>query len=209
MTDKIKTFTCQKSKISEHAQKPKFLTPKSVEDWRNWLEKNHLKEDKVVMIKYKKHTGKPIINAAAAMREAICFGWIDTTAKRVDDERYSQVYVKRNQNGRWSINTLKYGKELLKAGKMSPFGIKMYEEGLKKKPHDYGIPKNPDMPLNLKKALDKNPKAKAFFDKLAPSTKKTYYRWILHTRMEETRLRRIHEIVKMCEKGIKTLYPAA
>jgi uncharacterized protein YdeI (YjbR/CyaY-like superfamily) len=91
----------------------------------------------------------------------------------------------------------------MKEGKMSPFGIKMFEEGLRKKTHDYDIPKNPDMPLNLKKELEKDPKAKAFFNNLAPSIKKMHYRYILHARMEETQLKRIREIVKMCEHGKK------
>jgi uncharacterized protein YdeI (YjbR/CyaY-like superfamily) len=186
MTKKIKTFT-----------------PKTMTEWRNWLEKNHVKETKVILIKYKKHTGKPMINAAQAMREAICFGWIDTTAKRVDEDRYSQTYVKRGKNSRWSVNTLRYGKELLKEGKMSPFGIKMYKEGLKKKAFDGHVPANPDMPQGLKDALDKNPKAKAFFETLPPSIKKMHYRRILYPKLEETRLKRIQEIVLMCEKGIK------
>ncbi len=184
MTDKIKT-----------------VTPKTMADWRNWLDKNHIKENKVIMIKYKKHTGKPIINAAQAMREAICFGWIDTTAKRVDEDRYSQVYVKRNQNSRWSVNTLRYGKELLKEGKMSLFGIKMYKEGLKKKAFDGHVPANPDMPQELKDALDGNSKAKEFFNTLPPSAKKMFYRRIIYPKRDETRLKRVREIVQMCEAG--------
>lgn len=87
---------------------------KNREDWRNWLKKNHLEETKVILIKYKKHTGKSSITNREAMEEAICFGWIDTTVKRIDDEKYSQTFVKRNKNSKWSINTLSYGKELLK-----------------------------------------------------------------------------------------------
>jgi uncharacterized protein YdeI (YjbR/CyaY-like superfamily) len=184
MTDKIKT-----------------ITPKTMAEWRNWLDKNHVKEDKVIMIKYKVHTGKPTINAAQAMREAICFGWIDTTARRVDEDRYSQTYVKRSQNSRWSVNTLKYGKELLKARKMSPFGIKMYKEGLKKKAFDGHVPANPDIPQELKDTLNRNSKAKEFFNTLPPSAKKMYYRRIIYPKRDETRLKRIREIIEMCEDG--------
>jgi uncharacterized protein YdeI (YjbR/CyaY-like superfamily) len=187
----------------------KTFTSKGVADWRNWLKRNHSRETKVYLIKYKKHTGKPSITSMDAMMEAICFGWIDTTIRRIDDERYSQCFVRRNRNSRWSNNTLRYAKQLKNEGRMSAFGLKMYKEGLQKKAHDYGIPKNPDMPLNLKKELEKNSKAKEFFNKLAPSTKKMYYRWILHAKMEETRLKRIRGIVRMCRKGIKTIYPAA
>jgi len=178
----------------------KTVTPKSIADWRKWLEKNHLKESRVILIKYKKHTGKPFLPVHEVMREAICFGWIDTTAKGIDDEKYLINYVRRNQNSRWSDNTLRYGKELIKEGKMSLFGLKMYKEGLGKKTHDHGIPKNPDMPLALKKELDKNLDAKKSFDKISPSMKRMYYRFILRAKREETVSKRVSNIIKMCEK---------
>ena len=133
----------------------KIFTAKDLAHWRKWLEKNHLKEDRVMLIKYKKHTGKQIIHNMDSMKTAICFGWIDTTLKRVDENRYAITYVKRNKNSKWSINTLGYGKELLKKDLMSPFGIKMYREGLAKKPHDFGIPENPRMPSEMKILLEK------------------------------------------------------
>ncbi|MCF7872465.1 YdeI/OmpD-associated family protein [Candidatus Woesearchaeota archaeon] len=173
----------------------KSIIPKSLVAWRNWLEKNHQKEDKVFLIKYKKHTGKKILSNADTMKEAICFGWIDTTTKRLDEKRFQICYVKRNSNSKWSYNTLKYGEELIKEGRMSSFGLKMYKEGLKKKPHDYGIPKNPEMPSELKKALEKNKRAREKYEKLAPSTKKLHYRMILRAKRPETKEKRVKEIM--------------
>jgi uncharacterized protein YdeI (YjbR/CyaY-like superfamily) len=172
----------------------KTFYAKDLADWRRWLEKNHLKEDKVILIKNKKHTGKPLIHNMDSMKTAICFGWIDTTARRVDEDRYSVTYVKRNKNSRWSINTLSYGKELLKKGLMSPFGIKMYREGLQKKPHDADLPKNPRMPKEMKKALKEN---KIFdkFMKLSPSVKKMYFRMFLRSKRPETKTKFIKQLV--------------
>jgi len=68
----------------------KTFVAKDLKDWRNWLEKNHLKEDRIILVKYKKHTGKPIISNHDSMREAICFGWIDTTARRIDEDKYAE-----------------------------------------------------------------------------------------------------------------------
>ncbi|HIH32570.1 TPA: hypothetical protein HA235_07735 [Candidatus Woesearchaeota archaeon] len=180
----------------------KSFTPKNLSEWRKWLEKNHLKESKVIMIKYKKHTGRPIIHAADAMKEAICFGWIDTTAKRLDDERYSQVYVKRNQNSRWSVNTLKYGKELLKKGRMSEFGIRVYKEGLRKKAFDGHIPKNPDMPDILKKELEKSEILKEYLKNCSPSLRRMHYGQILYAKREETKIKRIMQAIEMCKEVI-------
>jgi uncharacterized protein YdeI (YjbR/CyaY-like superfamily) len=163
-------------------------------DWRKWLEKNHLKEDKVILIKYKKHTGKKIINNIDAMKQAICFGWIDTTINRIDGDRYSQKFVKRNKNSKWSMNTLSYGKELLKNGLMSPLGIKMYKEGLQKTAHDEGIPKNPRMPREMKILLEKYKILKKFRE-LSPSARKMYFRIFLRIKTQETKIKFIKKII--------------
>ena len=181
----------------------KSVTPRSLAEWRIWLEKNHLKEKKVFLIKYKKHTGKKIISNADTMKEAICFGWIDTTAKRLDEDRFQICYVKRSGNSKWSYNTLRYAKDLMAEGKMSPFGLEMYKEGLAKKPHDHGIPKNPSMPEILKKRLDRSKKAKDTFNDFSPSMKRMYYRWILRAKHDDTKKKRMDRIFEMCKKGNK------
>ncbi|HIJ14076.1 TPA: hypothetical protein HA371_05005 [Candidatus Woesearchaeota archaeon] len=167
----------------------------TIEDWRKWLMKNHLNEKKVGLISYKKHTGKLSVSHREAMHEAIAFGWIDTTIKRLDEERYVRCFVRRGDNANWSKNTLRYGKELLKAGRMSEHGILRYKQGLKKRPHDYGIPDNPVMPLELKEELEKNKIAKKNFDLFPPSSKKMLYRSILRAKTTETKVKRIGEIV--------------
>jgi len=168
---------------------------KNLDDWRNWLNKNHLKEDKILLIKDKKHTGKPIIHNMDSMKTAICFGWIDTTTKRIDENQYAITYVKRNKNSKWSINTLSYGKELLEKGLMSEFGIKMYYEGLAKKPHDLGIPRNPRMPKEMKKSLIKIDKLDKFL-KLAPSVKRMYFRMYLRAKRPETKEKFVKKLIE-------------
>ena len=165
-----------------------------IEDWRNWLIKNHLTEKKVGLISYKKHTGKPSISHREAMHEAICFGWIDTTLNKLDEERYIRYFVKRGDKANWSKNTLRYGKDLLASGRMSPHGILRYQEGLKKKPHDYGIPDKPKMPLELKNALSKSKNALNNFNLFPPSTKIMFYRWIIRAKTPETRTKRINQV---------------
>ena len=164
--------------------------------WRVWLQKNHLKENKVGLICHKKHTGKLFLTHREAMEDAICFGWIDTTIKRLDEDKYIRYFARRTDKSKWSDNTLSYAKRLLAEGLMMSEGIKRYNEGLSRPTHHAGIPNNPEMPVDLKNALSKNPVAKKNFYLFAQSYKRTYYRWILSAKLKETRDKRIKAVVQ-------------
>lgn len=168
----------------------------SKEDFRNWLAKNHDKENKVFLVLHKKHTGKPSPSHKELMEEAICFGWIDTTIKRVDQDKFIRTFQRRNEKSKWSQNTLKYGRQLIKEKRMTPHGLKFYHEGRKKKAFDHGIPKNPLPPEDLLKELSKSKKAEQHFTILQPSLRKTYSRWTLMAKTEEARRKRIVGIRK-------------
>jgi uncharacterized protein YdeI (YjbR/CyaY-like superfamily) len=170
-------------------------------DFRKWLEKNHEKESRVSVILYKKHTGKKAPSHREMVEEAICFGWIDTTIKRLDGDRYYRNFTKRTKNSSWSSNTLRYAKEMIRQKKMTPGGMKYYKAGLKKMPHDAGLPRNPRMPVQLKRALDRDEGAKENFGKLPASTKKMLYRWILRAKREETKVRRSERIAETARTG--------
>ncbi len=183
----------------------KEITCFSVKEWRSWLQKNHKKEERVLLIRYKKHTGKGMFNQRDAMNEAICFGWIDTTLKRLDEDRYGVTFVKRNKSSRWSDNTFARAREMIERGKMSSFGKEMFELGLTKKTHDHGIPKNPTLnevpELNIE--VNKDKELKEAFHKMAPSYKRAYYRWILRAVRPETRMKRVKQAIEMVRKGKK------
>lgn len=168
------------------------------EEFRKWLHKNHSKENKVALILHKKHTGKDSPSHKELMEEAICYGWIDTTIRRLDGDRYIRNFSRRNKNSKWSDNTIGYGKQLIKDGRMMPIGLDFFKQGLSKPTHDHGIPKNPRMPRDLKEALDNNEKAKEIFEKHPNSKKKLIYRMILRAKLPETRKRRIEGVVKEC-----------
>jgi len=176
--------------------------------WRNWLIKNHLSEKKIAVIVYKKHTGKHSPNHKELMEEAICFGWIDTTIKRLDYEKYLRCFVRRGDNGKWSKNTLGYARDLIKKGKMSAEGIKRYKAGFARKPHDEGISKNPRVPKYLREEIEKDNIVKENFKKIAPSYKRTLLRWLLRAKLEQTKKKRMKIIIQSLKKEEK-LFPAA
>ena len=184
----------------------KPITAFTRNDFRKWLMKNHDNESKVAVIVYKKHTGKSSPSHRELMEEAICFGWIDTTVHKLDENRYIKNFSKRNKNSKWSDNTIKYGKELIKQRKMTPVGLKYYKEGLSKPTHDFGIPKNPDMPVELKIALEKNKISKENFEKFPASAKKMIYRWILRAKRNETIIKRIKLTVDNTKNNSKDVF---
>jgi len=186
----------------------KTITAFTREDFRKWLEKNHDREGKVSVVLYKKHTGKKSPSHRELMEEAICFGWIDTTIKRLDEEKYVRNFSKRNKNSKWSDNTQKYAKELIKQKRMTPAGLNFFKEGLKKPTHDAGIPKNPSIPLELEKALGRDRIARENFEGFSPSVKKMFYRWILRGKREDTRLKRVGVIVENSRAGRRDVFGA-
>ncbi len=183
--------------------KVKQITVKSREQWRKWLQENHLSEERIFLISYKRHTGKDYINHRAQLEEALCFGWIDTTVKRLSEDQYGRFFVKRKDSANWSKNTLEYAKRLLKEGQMSAFGKKVYLKGLKKKPMDHDMPDKLEVPKDLRQNLLKNKRAKAGFKSYSPSTQKACLMWLFRAKRQETRDKRIQQIVTAASIGEK------
>jgi uncharacterized protein YdeI (YjbR/CyaY-like superfamily) len=175
----------------------------TAKEWREWLRKNHRREDRVYLIRYKKHTKKPTFNNRVSMDEAICFGWIDTTLNKIDDDRYAVKYVKRNKNSRWSNATLSHAKRLIDSKKMTKAGLAAYKQGLKKPVIDHGLSRNPPIPADLRKALSKNKTAEKNFKAFAPSTRRYYIWGIMRAVREETKKKRIAEVVRLARENIR------
>ncbi|MEK6890206.1 MAG: YdeI/OmpD-associated family protein [Nanoarchaeota archaeon] len=177
------------------------ITVYSRQDFRNWLEKNHLEEKKVQVIHHKKHTGKTSMSHREGIEEALCFGWIDTIINKLDEEKYMRTFIKRGDKANWSTNTLSYAKKLLKEKKMHTLGIKRYKEGLKKKPHDFGRPKNPEVPEILKIELNKDKKLEETFNNFSPSYKKALLYYLMSAKLPETQNKRVKDILQRVKEN--------
>jgi len=97
--------------------------------WRSWLERNHAKQTGVWLVTYKKSAGKPRIEYEAAVEEAICFGWIDSKSKAVDDERTSLYFAPRRPKSNWTEGNLERVRRLEEAGLMTAAGRKALPSG--------------------------------------------------------------------------------
>jgi uncharacterized protein YdeI (YjbR/CyaY-like superfamily) len=176
------------------------------DDWRSWLQKNYDAKKEVWLIYYKKHTGKPRIPYDDAVEEAMCFGWIDSTVQRIDDEKYAQKFTPRNAKSKWSELNIQRAKKMIREGRMTKAGLTKFKET--KTQNKSGLKATPSkkklfIPSDLKKVLVTNKKAWDNFNKFAPSYKKLYIRWIKDAKKRETRERRIKQTVKWSAQNKK------
>ena len=177
------------------------------EQWREWLQHYHQTETVIWLEYYKKHTGKPSIPYNDAVEEALCFGWIDSTVRRIDTERYMQKFTPRKMKSSWSVSNVIRVKKLTKQGKMTAKGLELYQfakkQNLLPDPSLKQKPKMPDTPSWFEEALDKNPAARSHFYKLAPSYRRNYIGWIMDAKQVETKLLRLDEAINLLSKGEK------
>lgn len=175
--------------------------------WREWLQHYHQTETVIWLEYYKKHTGKPSIPYNDAVEEALCFGWIDSTVRRIDAERYMQKFTPRKMKSTWSVSNVIRVDKLTKQGKMTAKGLELYQfaknQNLLPDPSLKQKLKLPDTPSWFEEALDKNPAARSHFYKLAPSYRRNYIGWIMDAKQAETKLRRLGEAINMLSKGEK------
>jgi uncharacterized protein YdeI (YjbR/CyaY-like superfamily) len=178
--------------------------PASQMEWRQWLQENHESKQSVWLVCYKAKTGIPTISWSNAVDEALCFGWIDSVRKTVDEERFIQFFSKRKPSSTWSkINKAKVEK-LITDGLMSPAGLKCIE--IAKANGSWNILDTVDellIPEDLEDEFKKHIGSKIYFESLSKSIRKMMLYWIISAKRPETRQKRIEEIAEQAGKGRK------
>jgi len=174
-------------------------------DWRDWLESNHQSKKEIWLIYYKKHTGKPRIPYDDAVEEALCFGWIDSIVKRVDDATFVQKFSPRKPRSLWSALNKDRVEKMIKAGLMTQAGLDKIEEAKNngKWEEAYTSKKVVEIPSDLTFELSKDNAAHRNFLNFADSYKNMYINWINSAKKEETRQRRIKKVVLRASKNMK------
>jgi uncharacterized protein YdeI (YjbR/CyaY-like superfamily) len=183
----------------------KTLYVKNRNAWRVWLKKNHNKEKDIWLIYYKRHTKKPSVPYDDSVEEALCFGWIDSIIKRVDDERYARKFTPRTNITKWSWSNKKRLTSMIKQGRMTKTGLEKVDSTvLNKKDSEISKPrKKIIIPRYLKHALIGNNIAWNNFNNLTPSHKRQYLSWITAAKKDETRQRRIKEAISLLKENKK------
>jgi uncharacterized protein YdeI (YjbR/CyaY-like superfamily) len=167
--------------------------------WRTWLGKHHASSAGVWLAFYKGHTGMKSMPYEDSVREALCFGWIDSLIKRLDDDRYARKFTPRQSTSKWSDINRKRWVELKAAGLLTAAGLTAAPTDNPYAPP----PAIPDLPAYIAKALKANPQAWSFFQELAPTYRRHFVGWIHSAKRPETREKRIRESIALLAAGKK------
>jgi len=179
----------------------KTLHVRTLTQWRDWLAKHHPSESEVWLIFYKQHTGVASIEYKDALDEALCFGWVDSLVKRLDDRRFARKFTPRRADSRWSdVNRKRYA-ELQAEGRLKAPGMERAptSRGSAARPPRMEMPAK--LPAYIQAALKKNAAARRHFDALPVSQRRRYFAWIESAKREETKLRRLAEAIRLLASG--------
>ena len=179
-------------------------SPINKKDWREWLELNHKKKDAVWVVFYKKKSLNYNLSWSESVDEAICYGWIDSTKRTIDEEKYKQYFSKRKTKSNWSKVNKNKVKTLIDQGLMKEEGYKSIE--IAKENGSWTILDSVEelvIPEDLKEKLANYKGSTEYFENLSKSVKKGLLYWVVSAKRKETRQKRILEIAENASENLK------
>ena len=182
------------------ARRLKIVDVGTAVEWRAWLAKHHDSETEVWLVFHKRHTDRASVAYGDAVNEALCFGWIDSLIKRLDDARYARKFTPRKPGSRWSTANRKRYAQLQAQGRLMPSGLKLAPTG---RSGDAPRPSLAKVPSYIQHAINSHPSARDFFHGLAPSYQRMYIGWIDSAKRNDTKTRRLREAVDLLAAGKK------
>lgn len=176
-----------------------FKTPA---DFRKWLEKNYASAQELWVGYYKKDSGKPSLTWQQSVDEALCFGWIDGIRKSIDEISYMIRFTPRKPRSTWSTVNINRVEELTKAHLMQPAGLKAFQNRKEDKSGIYAYEqKDQKLSEEQEQKFKANKKAWEFFQAQAPWYQRTCSWWVISAKKEETRQRRLEQLIADSEQG--------
>jgi uncharacterized protein YdeI (YjbR/CyaY-like superfamily) len=172
----------------------KTLYAKDRGKWRSWLQRNAGRCREIYLICYKKSSGKKRIAYADAVEEALCFGWIDGRVNKLDEERYVRRFTPRRPASRWSGLNLKRAKKLIAEGRMTAAGLAVFY------PKQKTTARPTQLPGDLEQKFRKHKNAWKNFQDFPPFYRRMTIAWVASAKKEETRLRRLQQLVERSDQ---------
>lgn len=186
-------------------QEKELLYFKNATEWRNWLHENHATSKGVELVFYKVSSDSESMRWEEAVQVAICYGWIDSTVRRIDEEKRKQAFSPRKDKSVWSKLNKTYIERLISENLMHQSGLDKIEIAKQNGTWEsLDAVENHEIPADLELAFAKNKTAFANYNNFSPSYRKSYLYWLNQAKREETRKTRIEEIVRLCELNSKS-----
>lgn len=176
--------------------------PRSRAAWRQWLDENHDSSPGTWLVYAKKHTKLPTLSYEDAVEEALCFGWIDSLIKSIDDRFHMQIFTPRKPKSAWSALNKARVARLTKAGAMKQAGLAAVAAAKKSGRWDSRNEAALTVPAELQRALDADPAAKRNWSNYSDSGRKAFLFRLGDAKRPETRATRIQEIVLVVANNV-------
>ncbi|HET7725280.1 MAG TPA: YdeI/OmpD-associated family protein [Propionibacteriaceae bacterium] len=165
-------------------------------EFRAWLVENHARSDGLWVLLAKKHVPEPKLDWPRAVREALCFGWIDSQSRRLDADYTVQRFTPRRPGSIWARTNIAAVEELTAAGLMHPAGLAAYEARRADRMGVYSFEAEPsELPGTYVATLEANPRAALFWATATPGYRKVVTHWVMSAKQEATRDRRMAQLV--------------
>ncbi|HEY9736256.1 MAG TPA: YdeI/OmpD-associated family protein [Trichocoleus sp.] len=178
--------------------------PLTRQEWRAWLEVDHLRPKGVWFISYKKATGKPQVTYDEAVEEALCFGWIDSKPNKLDEARSQLWFAPRKPKTGWSKPNKERVERLMAAGLMAPAGLAKVEAAKRDGSWNaLDAVEALEIPADLALAFEQYPSAQENFEAFPRSVKRGILEWISIAKKPETRTKRIEETAQLAAQNIR------
>lgn len=163
--------------------------------WHAWLEANHAAVRGAWLVTWRGRSGRVGLDYEAAIEEALCFGWVDSTGGRVDEDRGKLYFAPRKPRSAWAATNKARVERLMDEGRMAPAGLAAIERAKANGSWDVlDTVERLEVPSDLVAALAADPVAAANFAAFPPSSRKTLLGWVALARRPETRASRIAQI---------------
>lgn len=174
------------------------LAPETRAGWRRWLSRNHATSLGVWLVYYKKHAaGARRLSYETALLEALCFGWIDSQIRTLDEDRCRQIFSPRKARSVWSVPNKARVAQLMAQGLMTPAGqAKIDAAKTRGTWYQVDAAEALEMPADLSRELRRDTAAHRCFENLSAWVRKRLLWWIHSAKRPETRQRRIRQLVE-------------
>jgi len=181
----------------------KRVTPKSRAAWRTWLEAHHSSSTGVWLVFAKKHTGLPTLSYEDAVQEALCFGWIDSLVKSIDDRFHMQMFTPRKARSAWSATNKARLARLVKQGAMAPAGLAAVAAAKKSGSwNSYAAVDALTIPPELQRALDNSPDAKKNWPTYSASAQRSFLHMVNGAKRPETREKYVRRVIDLVANNV-------